>query len=232
MKNNSKIIVALDHVHIDPLRDFIGRLSPELCRLKIGNILFTRYGPSLVEMLMRQGFDVFLDLKFHDIPQTVAGACLNAAQLGVWMVNLHIAGGITMMHAARVAVDHFQKKPWLIGVTILTSLVETDLVQVGMQGEVPALVSRMALLAEQQGLDGVVCSPQEVEMLRSQLGKKFLLVTPGIRFSVQQGLDDQKRTMTPYEAVQAGASYLVMGRPITQAVNPARILEELNRDLD
>src|SRR3990167_4614751 len=230
-KTKSTIIVALDYAHIDPLKQLVDQLSPELCRVKIGNILFTRYGPSLVERLMRQGFDVFLDLKFHDIPQTVAGACRSAAELGVWMVNLHIAGGAAMMSAAREMTDSFKIRPLLMGVTVLTSLVEADLQPLGMRADVSDVVLNMAKLAKTQGLDGVVCSPQEVRLLRFELGNDFLLVTPGIRSREEQGLDDQKRTMTPEAAVAAGANYLVVGRPITQSAPPAQALRSLNQAL-
>lgn len=223
MKKDPKIIVALDDPDHDALQKLTQRLSPDLCRLKVGNILFTRYGPAFIEALMQQGFDVFLDLKYHDIPQTVASACQQAATLGVWMMNLHVMAGGAALLAARERVDRCSQKPWLIGVTVLTSLAQADFSEFDWPLDVSRLVLQLALLAKRCGLDGVVCSAQEVALLRSQLGSDFLLVTPGIRLPGDDP-GDQKRTMTPQEAFQAGASYLVVGRPITKAPDPERAL--------
>ncbi len=230
MKTDCRIIVALDFDCIEKVRAFVKQISPQLCRLKIGNILFTHYGPAIVEELMNQGFDVFLDLKYHDIPATVAGAVRAAGQLGVWMVNLHISGGVAMMQAAREAADQFQHKPLLIGVTILTSLEQSDLKVMGMIDTIANTVKEMANKAKQNDLDGVVCSSLEVEQLRQTLGEQFLLVTPGIRLA-SDAADDQKRIMTPAAAIKAGASYLVIGRSITKAVDPLATLEKISKTI-
>jgi orotidine-5'-phosphate decarboxylase len=228
MRKTPPIIVALDHATDQEALSYLDRLDPSLCRVKIGSILFTHYGPSLLEKIRHRGFDIFLDLKFHDIPQTVAGACLAAAEMGVWMVNLHIAGGLSMMTAAREALAQFpiSKRPLLIGVTILTSLDESDLAMIGYSGDAASMVLRFAQLAHRAGLDGVVCSAQEATVLRSQLPKDFLLVTPGIRLP-NDPAGDQKRIMTPAAAFAAGADYLVIGRSLTQSKNPQQILSEI-----
>ncbi len=231
MKNlGPRIIIALDHSTDKEVLAFVEQLNPTLCRLKIGSILFTHYGPSLIEKLMQRGFSVFLDLKFHDIPQTVAGACRSAAELGVWMVNVHVSGGRDMLMAARQALDELPKmrRPLLIGVTILTSLSAEDLLSLGQQNSVQTQVLRLALLAHETGLNGVVCSAQEAELLRGQLPADFLLVTPGIRLS-DDAVSDQKRVMTPEAAWSAGADYLVIGRSITQAIEPLKVLEHVNQ---
>ena len=227
--SSPRVIVALDYPTIAQARALVSQLDSTLCRLKIGNILFTQYGPAFVEELMKMGFSVFLDLKFHDIPQTVAGACRSAAALGVWMVNVHIQGGHAMLEAAchELAKVSASQKPLLIGVTVLTSLVDSDLQSMGLQETVSTLVPRMAALAQATGLDGVVCSAQEVSALRGQLNKEFVLVTPGIRLHAGDQTD-QKRIMSPEAAINAGASYLVVGRPITQADQPLRVLQEIN----
>ncbi len=228
--NDPLIIVALDYPSLAPLRAFVAQLSPRLCRLKIGNILFTRYGPALVEELMQQGFEVFLDLKFHDIPQTVAQSCRAAADLGVWMINLHVSSGFAAMQAAREAVDQSSNNPLLIGVTVLTSLQSSDLEKLGNQRPLADLVLDLAKQAQTCGLDGVVCSSQEASLLRQHLGDKFLLVTPGIR--PEKMADDQRRVLTPCQARAAGASYLVIGRPITQAKNPLAMLQVIADSLE
>ncbi len=225
-----RLIVALDFPVAELAYQLVQRLDPKLCRLKIGNILFTQAGPSLVEDLMNSGFDVFLDLKYHDIPQTVAGACRAAAELGAWMVNVHIQGGKRMLEAAVEAIQPFNHKPLLIGVTILTSLQDEDLAPLGVQTAIEKLVPRMALLAEQTGLDGVVCSSQEAAILREQLNLSFVLVTPGIRLEGDEAAD-QKRILTPSAAIRAGSSYLVVGRPITQARDPLKVLEQIHSEM-
>ena len=222
-KTDPKIIVALDYPDQEPALQLVNQLSPELCRLKIGKELFTAAGPRLIETVQDKGFEVFLDLKFHDIPNTVAKACEAAARLGVWMVNVHALGGKKMMQAACEAVAKFDKPPRLIAVTILTSMDEQDLAEIGLRGSPEENVISLARLAKASGLDGVVCSPKEVNQLRQQLGEEFCLVTPGVR---PQGADqdDQKRTMTPKQALRSGASYLVIGRPITKADDPLQAL--------
>lgn len=232
MRETSKIIVALDHATDKAALDLLAKLDPALCQIKIGSILFTHYGPQLLKKISDNGFKVFLDLKFHDIPQTVAGACLAAAQLGVWMVNVHVSGGLEMMTAAREAIQAFsdEKRPLLIGVTVLTSLNEQDLLTIGYQDNPAGIVLRFAQLAHDAGLDGVVCSAQEAETLRAHLPQNFLLVVPGIRLPGDPQAD-QKRIMTPQAAIAAGADYLVIGRPITQAKNPQQTLTEITQKL-
>lgn len=226
-----RVIVALDYPDASSALAIAERLSPELCRLKVGKELFTRSGPELVKKLVARGFDVFLDLKFHDIPNTVGQACKAAADLGVWMVNVHAQGGRKMMMAAREAFDAGAgSSPLLIAVTILTSLGQDDLTEVGLSGAPAENVLRLAGLAHACGLDGVVCSPLEVIALRAALGASFQLVTPGVR-PAGSAQDDQKRVMTPAQAVQAGASYLVIGRPITQAVDPIATLKRINAEI-
>jgi orotidine-5'-phosphate decarboxylase len=191
--------------------------------LKIGKEMFTRLGPAFVEDVQQQGFDVFLDLKYHDIPNTVAQACKAACDLGVWMLNVHASGGRRMMEAARDAIAAHRHQPRLIAVTMLTSLDQNDIAEIGYRGTPEENVLRLAALTQASGLDGVVCSPREVVLLREKIGSDFLLVTPGIRPAGSAG-DDQRRTMTPAQALQAGASYLVIGRPITAAADPMQAL--------
>jgi len=218
-----RIIVALDYAEAAPALALARRLDPGRCRLKVGKQLFTREGPDVVRRLQDQGFDVFLDLKFHDIPNTVAGACRAAAELGVWMVNVHASGGRDMMQAAREAVETAAKPPLLIAVTLLTSLDATDLRDTGIDGLPDDHVTRLAKLAHECGLDGVVCSPKELVTLADAVPDTFLRVTPGVRL---MGGDegDQKRVATPARAITDGAHYLVIGRPITQAGDPAAVL--------
>ncbi len=225
-----RIIVALDYPAASPALELAARLDPAACRLKVGKELFTRAGPGLVESLGRLGFEVFLDLKFHDIPNTVAAACAAAADLGVWMVNLHASGGRRMMEAARERLDRLPRRPLLIAVTVLTSLERADLAETGLDLEPREQVRRLAALARACGLDGVVCSPLEVAMLRAEHGEGFLLVTPGVR-PAAAAQDDQRRVSTPAAAVAAGASYLVVGRPITAAADPAAALGAIVDDL-
>ena len=226
----SRIIVALDYPSADAALQLVEQLSPELCRLKVGKELFTRAGPQLVESLVGQGFDVFLDLKFHDIPNTVASACHAAADLGVWMLNVHALGGARMLEAAREGVSRAGHSPLLIAVTILTSMDETDLAAVGLAGSPLENVMRLARLAQHSGLDGIVCSSREVTPLRAELERDFKLVTPGIRPAGSQA-DDQRRIMTPVDAVTNGSDYLVIGRPVTQADDPVGVLRTINSEL-
>lgn len=225
-----RIIVALDYGEAAPALALAGRLDPSSCRLKVGKQLFTREGPEVVRRLQDRGFDVFLDLKFHDIPNTVAGACRAAAELGVWMVNVHAGGGRGMMAAAREAVDAVAKPPLLIAVTLLTSLDAADLRDMGVGGLPEEHVTRLAKLAHEGGLDGVVCSPKELVTLADAVPDTFLRVTPGVR---PAGGDDgdQKRIATPARAVADGAHYLVIGRPITQASDPNAALAAIDGQL-
>jgi orotidine-5'-phosphate decarboxylase len=221
------VIVALDFSDTQGTLDFVEQLDPKSCRVKIGFELFVSSGPDLVRNLIAQGFDVFLDLKFHDIPNTVAAACAAASKLGVWMLNVHTSGGRTMMEAAKQAVNKTQNRPKIIGVSVLTSFDDNDLKKIGVSHTVSEQAQALASLAKEAGLDGVVCSGQEASMLRKTLGEDFLLVTPGIR-PAGYGSDDQKRIMDPAEAVKAGAHYLVIGRPITRASHPMGVLRAIN----
>lgn len=226
----SKVIVALDYTDAASALQLVARLAPDLCRLKVGKELFTRAGPRLVEDLAARGFDVFLDLKFHDIPNTVAGACHAAAELGVWMLNVHALGGERMLQAAKEGVMRATHSPLLIAVTILTSMDEADLVAVGLAGSPLDNVLRLAQLAQQSGLDGVVCSSRETPVLRGQLDPGFRLITPGIRPAGSQA-DDQRRVMTPVDAINSGSDYLVIGRPVTRADDPVGVLRTINSEL-
>jgi orotidine-5'-phosphate decarboxylase len=228
--SDPKIIIALDYPEAAPALALAERLQPELCRLKVGKELFTATGPALLEQLMRRGFEIFLDLKFHDIPNTTAQACKAAACLGVWMVNVHALGGRKMLEAAREAVAQNTHQPKLIAVTMLTSMAQGDLADIGIAATPAEMVLRLAVLARDSGLDGVVCSAQEAALLRERCGKNFCLVTPGIR-PAQASLDDQSRVMTPLAALQAGSSYLVIGRPITRAVDPLQALLDINKEI-
>ncbi len=231
MTVNSPVIVALDVNTLDELDALVGQLDPAECRLKVGKELFTLFGPQVVERLHQRGFEVFLDLKFHDIPNTVAAAVRAAAELGVWMVNVHASGGAAMMQAARAALASYgDKAPLLIAVTVLTSMNNNDLAGVGIARSAQEQVEMLAALAEDCGMDGVVCSAQEAPLLRSARGKAFLLVTPGIR-PADSNTDDQQRIATPAEAVSLGSNYLVIGRPITRAENPAASLKNINAEL-
>lgn len=228
-----RVIVALDYPDAAPAMALAQRLDPAQCKLKVGKELFVRAGPALVEKLAALGHKTFLDLKFHDIPNTVAQACKAAADLGVWMINVHASGGLKMMRAAREATEHMASPPRLIAVTVLTSMDAEDLRQIGLAVEPATQVERLARLTHDAGLDGVVCSAREAPLLRAELGSDFLLVTPGIRPAGSEA-GDQRRILTPARAIAAGSDYLVVGRPITQADDPVdalrRINEEINND--
>ncbi|MCU7837125.1 MAG: orotidine-5'-phosphate decarboxylase [gamma proteobacterium symbiont of Taylorina sp.] len=223
---NSKIIIALDYKDEISTLALVDQLEPSLCRLKVGKELFVRCGSGLVDKLIQRGFDVFLDLKFHDIPNTVAGACQAAADMGVWMVNVHASGGRKMMQAAREAIEQSSHQPLLIGVTILTSLSRGDIAETGLDIEPADQVLRLAQLASDSGLDGVVCSPLEVGVLKQKIGQEFILVTPGVR-PAGSDAGDQQRIMTPAQALSAGSDYLVIGRPITASPNPVQALKDI-----
>jgi len=224
-----KIIVALDYADAKSALNLVEQLNPALCRIKVGKELFTAAGPQLVETLVKKDFGVFLDLKFHDIPNTVAKACEAASHLGVWMLNVHASGGLAMMQAAKEGVLKSGHNPLLIAVTVLTSMDQVTLNQVGVPGKLQEQVLNLATLTKQAGLDGVVCSALEAIDLRNALGNEFLLVTPGIR-PANTELNDQTRVMTPALALSFGASYLVIGRPITQAPNPLEALEKIHQE--
>jgi len=229
--SNPKVIVALDFATQKNALALVDRLDPKMCRLKVGKELFTVAGPALVEQLVERGFEVFLDLKFHDIPKTVASACKAAAKLGVWMVNVHALGGRRMMEAAREVLDDAPNRPKLIAVTVLTSMGREDLNELGITGEPQDTVLRLARLAHESRLDGVVCSAQEAPLLRQELGTDFCLVTPGIR-PANTSQDDQVRIVTPVEAIRLGSDYLVIGRPITKAADPLQVLQQINFELN
>lgn len=228
--SDPKIIVALDYPEARTALELVSSLDPALCRLKVGKELFTLAGPKIVEQCMQRGFQVFLDLKFHDIPNTTAQACNAAASLGVWMVNVHAMGGRKMMEAARESLAKSSRPPKLIAVTILTSMAQEDLAGIGIMATPAEMVLRLATLARDSGLDGVVCSAQEAALLRQHCGVNFCLVTPGIR-PVDSAADDQSRIMTPTAALQNGASYLVIGRPITKAADPLLALQKISKEI-
>lgn len=228
--HDPKIIVALDYASAAEASALVARLEPALCRVKVGMELFTAAGPAFVDTLVSAGFGVFLDLKFHDIPNTVAAACRAAANLGVWMLNVHSLGGRAMLEAARDAVAAGAHQPRLIAVTVLTSMGARDLAEVGVSGSPEEAVLRLARLTQDCQLDGVVCSAREASMLRAACGADFLLVTPGIR-PASAAAGDQVRIATPADAVRDGASYLVVGRPITQAADPLQVLERINSEI-
>lgn len=230
MKETNRIILALDFADDIQALALLKQLSPEQCRVKIGKELFTRFGPQLVREIHAMGFEIFLDLKFHDIPNTVNKAVAAACDLNVWMLTLHASGGTDMMLAARAAVDSSEHKPLLVAVTVLTSLGDEDLVVQGIQRTALEQVQRLASLAQGFGMDGVVCSAAEAGELRKLLSEEFLLVTPGIRPKGDPA-QDQKRIVTPADALKAGSSYLVIGRPITQSRNPARKLAEIREEI-
>lgn len=227
----SPIIVALDYPDRKQAEAMADRFDPALCRLKVGKELFTRAGPELIKTLIARGFEVFLDLKFHDIPNTTAAAVAAAAELGVWMVNVHASGGPNMMNAAREALLPFGKDaPLLIAVTVLTSMDASQLQAIGIDATPAQHVLRLARLAQQSGLDGVVCSAQECSILRTELGQSFALVTPGIR-PATAAVDDQMRIATPAAARASGSDYLVIGRPITRADDPMIALRAILSEL-
>ena len=229
--NDPKIIVALDFPSKNPALALADQLDPAKCRLKVGKELFTRSGPDLVKALQSRGFDIFLDLKFHDIPNTTSAAVAAAAELGVWMVNVHASGGEKMMVACRERLESFgNDRPLLIAVTVLTSMSDEDLAGIGITSSAEAHVSRLATLTKNSGLDGVVCSAQEAPRLKAEQGSDFQLITPGIRpLTADKG--DQQRIMTPVDALKAGSDYLVIGRPITQAPDPLAALEAIHAEV-
>jgi len=225
-----RVIVALDYADLNDALALVDELTPGQCRVKVGFELFAGAGPAAVRALVERGFDVFLDLKFHDIPTTVAQACRAAAGLGVWMVNVHALGGVEMMRLAGEALTRAPRRPLLTAVTVLTSHSGHDLGAVGLPPDVGGQVMRLARLAREAGLDGVVCSALEAGRLREELGDDLLLVTPGIR-PARAGADDQRRVVTPGDALAWGADYLVVGRPVTRAENPREALEGIRRDI-
>lgn len=225
----SGLIVALDFSSKTDAYALIKQIDPSTCALKIGLEMFTTFGPNFVQELVAGGYKVFLDLKFHDIPNTVSKACHAAAKLGVWMINVHASGGLLMMQAAKKAVDCYAgKRPLLIAVTVLTSMSASELPLIGLNKSLEDQVIDLALLAQSAGLDGVVCSAHEVSAIKSQCGKQFLTITPGIRLDDNHS-DDQTRIMTPQKAARLGSDFLVIGRPITKAPNPSATIEQIRQ---
>ncbi len=226
-----KIIIALDFSDSSAAWKLIDQLDSKKCRLKVGKEMFTLLGPSFVEKIISKGFDVFLDLKFHDIPNTVSKASAICADLGVWMINIHCAGGKAMMERTMELLENRAYRPLVTGVTVLTSLDSSQILEVGISTSIEDHVSKLAKLAESCGLDGIVCSPYEVSRIREERKSSFLLVTPGIRPKFFDK-NDQSRIMTPEKAILAGADYLVIGRPITQSKNPSKALEDLYLEIN
>lgn len=227
MSCQTPIVVALDYEKQADALNLVSQLDPSLCRLKVGKEMFTHFGPQFVTALQQRHFDVFLDLKFHDIPNTVAKAVKAAADLGVWMVNVHASGGSRMMVAAKDALVGFGTTcPKLIAVTVLTSMEQADLLELGITLTPAEQVLKLATLTATAGLDGVVCSAHEAQVLKNQFGSAFQLVTPGIR-PADSAADDQRRVMTPSAAKQAGVDYMVIGRPITKAADPLLALQNI-----
>jgi len=230
-QTDPKVVIALDYDNKQQALAFIEQLDPSTCRLKIGKEMFTHFGPEFVKLVVAKGFDVFLDLKFHDIPNTVAKAVKAAADLGVWMVNVHASGGRRMMEAAKAILEPYgENAPLLIAVTVLTSMDQNDLTELGIDLSPAEQVKRLAILTKSSGLDGVVCSSHEAEELKALLGKSFKLITPGIR-PAGSDAGDQRRIKTPKQAIESGSDYLVIGRPITKAQDPVAVLNEINASL-
>lgn len=231
MTDKKRIIVALDYPDERSALNMADQLDPALCRVKVGKELFTAVGPHVVRELNARDFEVFLDLKFHDIPNTVAGACRAAARLKVWMINVHASGGEAMLKAARAAVDGESHRPLLTAVTVLTSLSSAELQAIGFKEDALTTVQRLAAMTEAAGLDGVVCSAAEAGALRKQVKPQFKLVTPGIRLP-EDAAGDQVRVITPQAAVAGGSDYLVIGRPVTGAKDPRAKLAHIQQLLD
>ena len=227
---SNQLIIALDYEKAADALALVDLLDPTTCAVKVGSELFTRFGTQFVTALVERQFNVFLDLKFHDIPNTVACACKAAADLGVWMLTLHASGGIKMMMAAKQAVQTVPNPPLLVAVTVLTSMQQSDLTEQGVNSPLHLHVLQLAQMAETAGLDGVVCSAHEVPLIKAQCGSSFLAVTPGIRLE-GQSLDDQVRTSTVESALQVGSDYLVVGRSITRAAYPRQVLSGLLKTL-
>ena len=227
-----KLIIALDFDHVTDVFALVDELDPERCSLKVGSELFTLFGATLVRQLIAKGFHVFLDLKFHDIPNTLAKACMAAADLGVWMINVHASGGFHMMRAAVTALESYgADKPLLLAVTVLTSFGDDELPSIGIHTPLSEQVKKLASLAKAAGLDGVVSSAHEVKSIKEECGKSFIALTPGIRLSSSH-LNDQYRIMTPQQALIEGSDYLVIGRPITQAEYPSAVLSEVYEQIN
>jgi orotidine-5'-phosphate decarboxylase len=226
-----KVIVALDYANLADAKSLVSKLNSDYCHLKVGKELFTSTGPAFIDYLHSKHFKVFLDLKFHDIPTTVKKACEAASQLGVWMINVHASGGSSMLEAALEGINKSNQPPLLIAVTVLTSMNQKMLEEIGVTTKLEDQVLRLAKLAETSGLNGIVCSAKDLKFLKNQLHKSFLYVTPGIRMTGDAS-NDQVRTLTPIEAIKAGSSHLVIGRPITQSANPSETLEKIYLEIN
>lgn len=226
IRPNSPIVVAIDKSSLNEALQLVDQLDPSLCRVKVGKELFTRCGPQIINELHSRGFEVFLDLKFHDIPNTTAQAVLAAADMGVWMVNVHASAGLVAMQESKKRLVDAGHDTLLIAVTVLTSMTEEGLKGIGVDVAVTEQVERLALLTKEAGLDGVVCSAQEASRLKQLCGQQFQLITPGIRMA-EDSADDQKRICTPNEAIQNGSDYLVIGRSITQAADPIHKMTQI-----
>jgi len=228
---NTKLFVAFDFSNPNNAKEFSKKLNPKQCGIKIGKELFTSGGPAIVEWIQLNGFKVFLDLKFHDIPNTVKRACYVASELGVWMLNVHAMGGNDMLIAAKEGVDQSNQKPHLIAVTILTSMNNANLNEIGITHSVDEEILKLALNVATHKLDGIVCSASDIKNIKSSLPKDFIYVTPGIRPIIDSNYD-QKRTTSPEDAIKEGSSILVVGRPITESKNPALALEEIIKKIN
>lgn len=226
-----KLIIALDFDTENDALNLVEKLDPQHCVLKVGSELFTLFGTQFVKQLIQRDFKVFLDLKFHDIPNTVSKACKAGADLGVWMMNVHAAGGLRMMQAARNAIDSYgTNRPLLIAVTVLTSFNQNELTTIGINIPIIEQVKKLAVLTKESGLDGVVCSAHEVDIIKNVCDAQFITVTPGVRLDINSK-DDQSRVMTPKQAIENGSDYLVVGRPITQATDPVSVVTQILKDI-
>ena len=225
-----KLFIAIDQNDINKAKDLIQKLSPEICGIKIGKELFTVCGPEIIEWSQAKGFKIFLDLKYHDIPNTVEKACYAASEMGISILNVHALGGKDMMLAAKEGVDKSNNNPYLIAVTLLTSMDARALKEIGLTSSVSDQVLNLAINTGQAGLDGIVCSAKDIPIIKNKLPENFLYVTPGIRLS-NSTKDDQKRVATPFEAIEMGSNILVIGRPITQAINPEAVIKEIIKEI-
>ena len=225
-----KLFIAIDTNDSNKAKDLIQKLSPEICGIKVGKELFTACGPGIIEWIQEKGFKVFLDLKYHDIPNTVERACFAASKMGVSILNVHALGGKNMMLAAKEGIDKSNNNPYLIAVTLLTSMNSNELKDIGFSTSVNKQILNLAKSANQANLDGIVCSAKDIIKIKNVLPKNFLYVTPGIRLS-NSSQDDQKRISTPLEAIKMGSSILVIGRPITKAKYPEVVLNEIMNEI-
>ena len=228
--NDSKVIVALDFSSLIETEFFLKKIKGQNCRLKVGKELFTSEGPNIIKLIQRYGFEIFLDLKFHDIPNTVSSAIKASCNFGVWMVNIHASGGKQMMLAAREAVDSSSHKPLLIAVTILTSFDKSSYQELGFKNDLQEQIAYLAIMSEKSGMDGIVCSANDISSIKPLVEDKFQFITPGIR--IENSNDDQKRVTTPENAISNGSNYIVIGRPVTLSDDPATIIQKINQRIN